>query len=97
MRLAARKDANHNEILDALRAEGYSVLDLWRLGRDAPDCLVGNGKTNTLLEIKTTSGKLSDGQRKFLDNWKGPRAVVRSVVEALEAVRIIEANENYQP
>jgi EAL domain-containing protein (putative c-di-GMP-specific phosphodiesterase class I) len=42
--------------------------------------LVGNGKTNTLLEIKTTSGKLSDGQKKFLDNWKGPRAVVRSVV-----------------
>ncbi len=87
MRYAARKDANHNDILDALRAHGYSVLDLWRLGHDAPDCLVGNGETNTLLEIKTAKGKLSEGQQRFIDSWKGPRAVFRSVDEALEAVR----------
>lgn len=90
MRRAARKDANHNEICDALRAVGCSVLDLSRLGCDAPDCLVGNGETNTLLEIKTTKGKLSPGQETFFQTWQGPKAVVRSIDEALAAVGVLK-------
>ena len=84
MRYAARVDSNHKEIADGLRAVGRSVLSLHRLGQDAPDLLVGNGDTNWLIEVKTDRGKLSEGQQKFLDWWRGPRAVVRSLDEAIE-------------
>jgi len=85
MRFAARVDANHKEIADGLREAGRSVLSLHRLGQDAPDLLVGNGDTNVLLEVKTSKGKLSDGQREFFESWRGPKAVVRSLDEALRA------------
>jgi hypothetical protein len=84
MRRAARVDANHAEIADGLRAIGRSVLSLHRLGQNAPDLLVGNGVTNILVEVKTTKGRLSDGQRAFLEWWRGPSAVVRSLDEAIE-------------
>ena len=85
MRWASRVDANHSEIADGLRAIGRSVLSLHRLGQDAPDLIVGNGKTNTLVEIKTASGKLSEGQKEFFAAWRGPKAVVRSLDEAIAA------------
>lgn len=84
MRRAARVDANHKEIADGLRAIGRSVLSLHRLGQDAPDLLVGNGSQNILLEVKTPKGKLSDGQKDFLEWWRGPSFVVRSLDEAIE-------------
>jgi hypothetical protein len=58
---------------------------LHQLGRDAPDLLVGNGKANILLEVKTAKGKLSEGQKAFMEWWRGPRAVVRSLNEAIAA------------
>lgn len=85
MRYAARVDANHKEIADALLEIGRSVLSLHRLGQDAPDLLVGNGETNTLLEIKTESGKLTKGQKEFFEKWRGPKAVVRTIDEAIKA------------
>lgn len=87
MRRAARVDANHKEIADGLRAIGRSVLSLHQLGRDAPDLLVGNGSANILLEVKTKTGKLSEGQKTFMEWWRGPRAVVRSLDEAIEATK----------
>lgn len=84
MRRAARVDANHKEIADGLRAIGRSVLDLARLGQNAPDLLVGNGVTNILVEVKTAKGKLSEGQKNFFEWWRGPRAVVRTLDEAIE-------------
>lgn len=84
MRRAARVDANHKEIADGLRAIGRSVLSLHRLGNSAPDLLVGNGDTNILLEVKVERGKLSDGQKDFMQWWRGPRAVVRTLAEAIE-------------
>jgi len=85
MRWAARVDANHREICDGLRAVGRTVLELHRMGQDAPDALVGNGEANILIEIKTEKGKLSPGQKEFFEWWKGPRAVVRSLDEAIIA------------
>lgn len=84
MRRAARVDANHKEIADGLRARGLSVLSLHRLGQGAPDLLVGNGYTNVLLEVKTAKGKLEDDQKEFFEKWRGPKAVVRSLDEAIE-------------
>lgn len=84
MRYASRVDSNHKEIADRLREAEYSVLSLARLGFDAPDLLVGTGLHNLLFEIKTEKGKLSEGQKEFFKNWRGPKFVVRSKEEALQ-------------
>ena len=41
---------------------------------------------NLLLEIKTERGRLSPGQKEFHSTWPGPKAVVRSVEQALAEI-----------
>lgn len=86
---AARRDANESEIIAALIAAGYSVAQI--NARDVPDLIVGgimaDGQPgNLLMEVKDSGGKLSDGQRRFHADWRGPIVVVRSVEDALRAV-----------
>ena len=52
MRRAAKIDANHGDIVEALRGIGCSVLSLAPLGKGAPDLLVGYWGRNTILEVK---------------------------------------------
>jgi len=96
MRQAARTDDNHQEIIDALRKVGCSVLDLSRVGSGAPDIAAGrmdiNGvKHNYLIEIKNSNKppsqrKLTPDQVKFHADWKGQINTVKSVDEALDLV-----------
>ena len=85
-RFAARRDANEDDIVTALLANGFDVyktskpLDLivWR----------PNGVSYLLLEVKTPSGRITDDQRGFLERTVGlPRGVVRTAEEALELAR----------
>ena len=99
--IAARTDANQQEIVDALRAAGASVECLHRVGHGVTDLLVGfydhrvglfNGYEmdgiyrNMLMEVKTASGKLTPDQVKWHAEWKGQKAIVRSVEEALALI-----------
>lgn len=77
-----RLDANHREIVAALLAVGATVTEKGPL-----DVLAGFRGTNYLLEIKTARGKLRASQRAFVTGWKGQCCVVRSVQEALQAIR----------
>lgn len=88
MRRAAKRDGNHNAIVQALEQIGCTVLDLSRLGGDAPDILCGYRGESWLLEIKNPEGRnrLSEGQQEFLATWRGKAAVVRSVYEAVGIV-----------
>jgi hypothetical protein len=54
MRRAAKVDANHADIVKALRAAGCGVLDLSKVGNGCPDLLVHAGVT-VLMEIKDGS------------------------------------------
>jgi hypothetical protein len=89
-----RVDANHTEIVKALRQMGCSVQSLAIIGHGCPDLLVGvRGVRNVLMEIKDgtkvkSSRKLTDAEQKWHDSWHGDVVVVNSVEEA---VRIIEA------
>lgn len=87
MRLAAKKDANHNAIAATFEALGCSVLDLSRVGRGCPDILVGFPHASILVEIKTTTGKLEDTQLRFIRDWVGPVEVCRSEQEAIALVQ----------
>ena len=88
-----RTDANQQEIMNALREVGYSVLDLHEVGKGCPDILVGTHGLNILVEIKIPGAKLNDLEKKFFDSWNGPACVVNSVEEAITTIDKIVAYE----
>lgn len=96
IRRAAKKDANHAEIVDALRAAGCGVCDLAAVGGGVPDLLVCGPVypfPACLIEIKDgakppSARKLTPDQERFHAAWKGPIHVVTSADEALRAVGI---------
>lgn len=84
---AKKRDGNENEIVDLLRAYGYSVELLFRVGGGVPDLLVGGEmpcpycghhfKQNKLVEVKTADGKLDERQEKWHGEWKGQVDIAR--------------------
>ena len=85
-----RVDANHAEIVSALKSIGCAVLDLSVVGGGVPDLLVqGVDGTLVLIEIKVAKGKLNRLQQQWHESWRGSKPViVRSVSEALAAVNV---------
>ena len=59
MRRRARVDANHAQIVQALRSCGWTVLDTSRLGRGFPDLLAARGGRVELIEVKDGEKALS--------------------------------------
>lgn len=89
MRYAARKDANQGPIVEGLRAVGATVdiLD----GRGRPDLLVGYRGRNWLLEVKDpaqppSARQLTPAQREWHAGWRGQKAVVETLEEALVVI-----------
>ena len=88
---AARTDANHAEIVKALRAIGASVFDTSRVGGGYPDLTVGFRGRNWLLEVKDgrrppSERRLTAAQELFVQQWRGHWACVTSADEAIELV-----------
>lgn len=85
-----RVDANHAEIVAALRAVGCTVIDLTAVGGGVPDLLVKcRDGSLRLMEIKVAKGKLNKMQREWHDKWQGDfLSIVRSVAEALKAIGV---------
>ena len=86
-------DANHAEVVAALRKIGASVVSLASVGAGVPDLAVGFRGRNLLLEVKDgrkppSARKLTDDEAAFMAAWKGQYAVVES---AEQAVAIVEA------
>jgi len=84
---AASVDLNQQEIIDALKAIGCSVM---AIGRPV-DLLVGrtgaNGVHNYLLEVKRPGEKpRTQIQKDFLRDWRGQVRVVETAEEAVELV-----------
>ena len=92
MRRAARKDANHQAIVGALRTCGVAVLDLSRVGGGCPDLLVASGKRSVLVEVKDGSKppserKLRTSQQEFAQRWPLSIEVVETIDEAIALAR----------
>ena len=95
MRRAARRDANHTEVGDFLRALGWSVLDLASLGNGCPDLAVGKPGVMAFIEIKDGSKpasqrKLTEKEQKVRDNWDGPYIVALSGEDAAAQLIALE-------
>ena len=82
-RYAARTDKNQQEIIDALRKIGCSVV---AIGTPV-DLLCGHRKKNILLEVKRRGEKpRTQAQRQFLETWNGQVCIVTSAEQAIDAV-----------
>lgn len=84
-------DANHGEIVAALRKNGMVTFSTAALGRGFPDLVVGFMGINILLEVKdgtksASERKLTEDEAKFINDWAGQVAVVTSAEEAVETV-----------
>lgn len=88
---AAATDANQQDIIDALRAVGATVISLHRVGMGCPDLAVGFRGVNLFLEVKdgskpASAQKLTPAQKEWHGVWRGQVCVVRSVDGALAAI-----------
>lgn len=82
----SRQDQNHSQIVKDLRLLGYQVHEMKSVGGGFPDILVARNGHMCLVEIKTDDGKLNDKQKKWHNEWQGPKvAVVRSTEQAIIA------------
>ena len=102
MRTAAKVDANQGEIVQALRDMGCSVELLHRVGKGCPDILVGLRGHNWLMEIKDGSKpysrrKLTPDEKEWHEKWRGQKAVVKSVDEAVALVNGYDCPCQYPP
>ena len=91
VRRAARQDANHAEIVSALRKVGASVADTSGVGRGFPDLVAGFRGRNWLMEVKDgqkppSARKLTPDQEAFVAEWRGHWVCVKSAEEAIKAV-----------
>ena len=87
MRRAGKVDANHSEIVSALRQLGCSVQSLASVGGGCPDMVVGWRGRNILLEVKTETGRQIHAQAKWFAMWHGQVAIVQSAEDAISVVR----------
>lgn len=85
MRKRGRVDGNHAEIREAFRSVGASVCDLSAVGEGCPDLLVGFRTHLYLVEVKSSTGTLTEAQEAFLAHF--PVHVVRTVEEALRLLQ----------
>lgn len=91
-------DVNHAEIVAALREAGCSVTSLAAVGRGCPDLVVGVRGRNYLLEVKPPGGarggtcrqSLTDDEREWHRTWRGQRAIVTTIEQALYAVGVMK-------
>lgn len=87
MRKAARVDATQAAIVKALRKVGAAVEVI---GKPLDLIVCFRGKTS-LVECKTTSGRLTRYQVEFLARWPGDVHIVQSPEAAVAAVVGMEA------
>jgi Holliday junction resolvase len=91
MRLAAKIDANQQEIVRKLRAVGCTVETLAAVGKGVPDLLVGFKGKNYLFEVKDglkppSQRKLTPDQVVWHEKWRGNIKVIVSFQQALDYI-----------
>lgn len=91
MRLAARKDANHDQIVKAFRSMCCGWIDTYQFGAPLLDGLLEVNGVTVMVEIKDGSKrpsarKLTEGEEKTFATWRGRMAVISSIDEAIQLV-----------
>jgi hypothetical protein len=97
LRVRARKDSNHVEIVKAFRDLNVSVHDTAQLGDGFPDICVATNQTTVLVEIKDgekppSARKLTEDEARFHEQWQGWIEIVYSVDDVINLVKRIRLN-----
>ena len=87
---AAKVDANHAEIVGALRSSGASVQSLASIGKGCPDILASRKPDMWLIEIKGAKGKLTPDQVAWIHGWRGVVHIVRTVDDVINLIGVME-------
>lgn len=86
----ARVDANHPEVVKALRAAGIEAHSTAAVGNGFPDVVAGFRGVNVLLEIKNGTRdcdrRLTVAEDKFHLSWPGQVHIVSTPEEAVLTV-----------
>ena len=86
-----RSDDNQQTIIDAAEQAFCSVLKLSQVGGGCPDLLLGrkwkHGPQNILVEVKAEDGELTPDQVRFHREWRGQKAIIRSVDDLLALLK----------
>jgi hypothetical protein len=96
-RRAARIDANHGEIVEALETAGAVVQSLAAVGDGCPDLLVSRAGHMWLIEVKDgakapSKRALTPDQVNWRSRWRGPVHVVTCSDEALAVLTKLNAD-----
>ncbi|MDX2014193.1 MAG: hypothetical protein SFW67_28600 [Myxococcaceae bacterium] len=92
-RRGAKVDGNQSLIVAELRALGFRVQSIAKVGAGAPDLVVGHGGRNWLFEVKQLGEKLNKNEERWHQNWTGQVAVIHNSKEAvLEMVKSVGWN-----
>jgi hypothetical protein len=88
MRVKARKDANHVQLVSQLRKIGATVWDTAVL-KNCCDIVVGYRGKNYLFEIKDpkktpSQKKLTEGEQKFHETWRGQVNIIETLDDAMK-------------
>lgn len=91
---AHKKDVNHVDVGDAMRAAGYSVLDLAQFGVSVDYAVASPGHFTALVEVKKpgppSARKLTEKEQELRDGWQGAYIVVQSGEEAVAELQAQE-------
>lgn len=87
MRIHGKVDANHAEIVAALRGIGAHVQSIANIGDGCPDLLVSFRGKWFVFEVKSPGGKLTPDETKW---HNAARASVFLAYSADEAIRVLE-------
>jgi hypothetical protein len=76
-----KRDASEAEVIDALRACGWTVQQI--SARDWFDLVAVKGTRAVFVEVKSGKKRLRPGQQRNFDHWPGEKQVFRSADEVL--------------
>ena len=88
MSFPKKVDNNQLDIVKAFRSMGATVLNLSAVGKGCPDLLIGYKNISVLVEVKSKTGKFTEPQLKFMEQWKG--GAVNRIDSVDGAIRLIK-------
>jgi Holliday junction resolvase len=88
MSFPKKVDNNQLDIVKAFRSMGATVLNLSTVGKGCPDLLIGYKNISVLVEVKSKTGKFTEPQLKFMEQWQG--GAVNRIDSVDGAIRLIK-------
>jgi len=88
MSFPKKVDNNQLEIVKVFKSLGATVLNLSGVGKGCPDLLIGYKGISVLVEVKSKTGKFTEPQLKFMEQWRG--GAVNRIDSVDGAIRLIK-------